>query len=53
MNSINVKLLIFKKNEVKLEGQRINDVYIIDLNFSRNENIYLVAKKKHSNLVMA
>ena len=40
-------------NEVKLEGQRINDVYVIDLNSSRNKNICLMAKKKHNDLVMA
>ena len=34
-----------QKNEVKLEGQRINDVYIIDLNSSRNENICLMTNK--------
>ena len=36
---------IFHKNKVKLEGQRINDVYVIDLNSSRNKNIYLMANK--------
>ena len=32
-------------NKVKLEGQRINDVYVIDLNSSRNTNICLMANK--------
>ena len=40
------KIYDFQKNEVKLEGQRINDVYVIDLNSSRNENICLMANKE-------
>ena len=39
------KICDFQKNKVKLEGQRINDVYVIDLNSSRNENICLMANK--------
>ena len=39
------KIYDFQKNEVKLEGQRINDVYVIDLNSSRNKNICLMANK--------
>ena len=39
------KVVDIQKNEVKLEGQRINDVYVIDLNSSRNKNICLMANK--------
>ena len=39
------KIVDIQKNKVKLEGQRINDVYVIDLNSSRNENICLMANK--------
>ena len=39
------KICDFQKNEVKLEGQRINYVYVIDLNSSRNENICLMENK--------
>ena len=39
------KVVDIQKNEVKLKGQRINDVYLIDLNSSKNENICLMANK--------
>ena len=39
------KVVDIQKNKVKLEGQRINVVYVIDLNSSRNKNIYLMANK--------
>ena len=32
-------------NKVKLEGQKINDVYVIDLNSSKNANICLMKNK--------
>ena len=39
------KIIDIQKNEVKLESQKINDVYVIDLNSSKNENICLMANK--------
>ena len=39
------KIVDILSNEVKLEGQKINDVYVIDLNSSRNANLCLMANK--------
>ena len=39
------KIVDILTNEVKLEGHKINDVYVIDLNSSRNENICLIVNK--------
>ena len=39
------KVVDIQKNKVKLESQKINDVYVLDLNSSRNKNICLMAKK--------
>ena len=39
------KIVDIFSNEVKFENQVINDVYVINLNSSRNENICLMANK--------
>ena len=39
------KVVDIQKNKVKLEGQRINDVYVFDLNSSKNKNICLMTNK--------
>ena len=39
------KIVDILSNKVKFVGQRINDVYIIDLNCSKTENMCLMANK--------
>ena len=39
------KIVDILSNEVKFVGQKINDVYIIDLNCSKTENMCLMANR--------
>ena len=43
--SNNYKIVDILSNEVKFVGQRINDVYIINLNCSKNANMCLMANR--------